>query len=413
MWSNGARFAVVILLLLGSPESGRSEEGPSADPLDSLIAQNAHRLQWTSDGPSGPGWEMLVAEGRAAELFLIGESHGNRETPRLTVALAKALRPAGYSAFGIEVGPVTARRLVGLCGTGDGAEAFRRFLEEFPFSFPFFWWREEAEMLCQVLDQGYEVWGLDQEFIGSARFLLGELLERVSAGEQRTRIQGWLDQARAGFQRFATSGDSTHGFLSTIDPDELAALARTLPAGSRAHRIVDELQRTAVVYQHYQAGRHYENNHERIRLMKHHLAGYVEAAGGLESVPKAVFKFGSVHMGRGYSPLHQLDVGNAAAELAAVLGSDSLHVYVVAPGSVDREGNVRDWIEAAPHLSRFADLLEEDAWGLFDLRPLRPHFAVDRNRRAEPELAELVFRYDVLLLAPLFHAAEPMIDLPF
>ena len=66
-----------------------------------------------------------------------------------------------------------------------------------------------------------------------------------------------------------------------------------------------------------------------------------------------------------------------------------------------------------PELALFGRHLAKDQWGVFDLRTLRPYFASRKNRESNPELSELAFRYDALALAPEFHAATPMIDLPF
>jgi len=259
------------------------------------------------------------------------------------------------------------------------------------------------------------VWGLDQEFIGSARFLLAELEAAVEADENAVRqVRAWQDTAREGFAVFAASGDSSRGFLNVIDPVELAAFAGRLPnEARRARRIVEELRQSALVYQHYAAGRYYENNHDRIRLMKRHLAEYLAAAGGLERAPKVLFKLGSAHAGRGYSPFHQLDVGNAAAELAAARLGDSFHLNVLTVRSVGRDGKEKDWTEEAPYLARFAGHASGSEWSVFDLRALRPYFAAERSREAHPDLAEIVFRFDALALAPAFSAATPMIPLPF
>ncbi|MDX1503099.1 MAG: hypothetical protein R3325_12135 [Thermoanaerobaculia bacterium] len=413
MRDHGARTAVLTLLLLAFPAAGRSEEEPAAaDPLDALIEQNTHRLEWRDDGPSGPGWERIVSEGRAAEFFLIGESHGNRETPRLTVALAKALRPAGYSALGVEVGPITARRLVELCRSGEGVEAFRAFLEEFAFSFPYFWWREEAEMLCRILDEGYEVWGLDQEFIGSARFLLGDLRALVEDPDHRAQVDAWLAEADAARAAAEEGGKMDGLFIQTVDPEALRAFADRLPAeAERAREIARELAATAVVYQHYGAQRYFENNRDRVRLIKRYfrqaLAGSAAGDGA-----KAIIKMGSVHSGRGRSPMMQLDIGNTASELAALRGGDSFHLVFFTRRSVAADGSESDWAEEAPALAMLDAHRPEGAWALFDLRPLRSHFASSKRREQNPDLADYVFRYDALLLADRFHAAETLVPLP-
>ena len=72
-----------------------------------------------------------------------------------------------------------------------------------------------------------------------------------------------------------------------------------------------------------------------------------------------------------------------------------------------------DWTEQAPYLALFGAAMTEGQWAVFDLRGLRPYFAVSSNREAHPDLAELVFRFDALVVAPRFNPSTPMIPLPF
>ena len=412
------RTALFVFLLgtfaLALANEPNTEETKQEDPLTLLIAASHHEMTRSDEGYAGPGAALLLGEAERSLFFLIGESHGNVETPAMTAWLLKATRPLGYSTLTVEVGPIVAEQMKTLAGQPDAMAAFQAFHDKWPFTIPFFFWKEEVTMWLEAYAMGYDLWGLDQEFIGSGRFLLHELDGLVEDPELRPKIGMWRKMATEGFQVFATTGESDRGFLSVIDPEELKAFGEKLPAEPQAaRRIVDELRRTAIVYQHYQNERYFLNNRDRVRLMKRHLAAYIDEAGGLDAVPRTLFKFGSVHMGRGYSPMYQLDLGNAAAELAAARGSESFHVNVSTLTSVGADGERKDWAEESPELALFGRHMTEGQWGVFDLRGLRPYFTSDRRRQAQPELADLVFRFDVLAVAPEFHAATPMLDMPF
>jgi len=225
-------------------------------------------------------------------------------------------------------------------------------------------------MWLEAHAMGYGLWGLDQEFMGAGRFLLNELDGLVEDRELRPQIGQWRKMATEGFQLFVSSGDESRGFLIVVDPEELEAYGKRLPAESReARRIVEELRQTAIVYQHFRDERYFLNNRDRVKLMKRHLATYIDEAGGLEAMPKTLFKFGSVHMGRGYSPMYQLDLGNAAAELAAARGSD-----------VDQRGSGRN----AEGLDR----------GVASPGPVRPAHRKGPMGRLRPARAPAVLRLD-------------------
>ncbi|ANM29344.1 hypothetical protein ABI59_06665 [Acidobacteria bacterium Mor1] len=402
---------LLIVMTAGILPAQAQESAP--DPLTRLIESGHRGLRFGEAGPQGPGAEFLVESGAAAHFFLIGESHGNPETPALSSWLAGRLNAHGYRTLAVETGPVAAQRMKRLAAEPQPMEAFQQFHQRWPLSIAFFFWKEEVQMLLEVRELGWDVVGLDQEFVGAGRYLLDELHGLVQAPQERAQVEKWQQQAAAGMQKFMETGDTGAGFLNSIDTESLDGFAAALPADARqARRIVQELSASATVYQHYQNKRYYLNNYDRIQLMKRHLAEYIAEAGGLESAPKMLFKFGSAHMGRGYSPFHQLDLGNAAAELAVARLSDSFHLDVTALASV-RNGEERDWTAESPYLARFAAAMGENAWGVFDLRPLRPFFAAGKNREAHPELAELVYRFDALAVAPKFHEVEAMIPLPF
>ena len=71
--------------------------------LDARIAALRLPLVLDEEGReiSGPGAEFLLAEGSKSSFFLVGEMHGNRETPRLTEALLMGLRPHGYGVLAV------------------------------------------------------------------------------------------------------------------------------------------------------------------------------------------------------------------------------------------------------------------------------------------------------------------------
>jgi hypothetical protein len=409
------RGVFLVLMLTGSQLLAQADDpGKTTDRLTELIAASHRPMASADEGFTGPGAALLLDAAEQSIFFLVGESHGNIETPALTSRLLQSIRPFGYSALAVEIGPLAADQMKALAQQPDAMSSVQAFHDRWPFTVAFFFWQEEVAMWLGANGQGYDLWGLDQEFIGSARFLLSRLDALVASDELRPQIGKWRKLATEGFQIFETSGDSSRAFLSVVDPDELAAFADRLPAeASAARQLTDELRQSAIVYQHYRDERYFLNNHDRVRLMKRHLAEYIEQAGGLKATPRVVFKFGSVHMGRGYSPMHQLDLGNAAAELAAARFSESFHLNVSAVRSVKGDGTEKDWTESSPELRVFGEHLADGPWGVFDLRTLRSFFAVEKNREAHPEIAELVFRYDSLALAPVFHAATPMIDLPF
>ena len=200
--------------------------------------------------------------------------------------------------------------------------------------------------------------------------------------------------------------------LLSAGPHDFARL-REAYAGADpiVFHLLDELQESAFIYRLFEQEQYFENNRRRIQWMKHHLHEYRSRRG--DDDYKVLFKMGSAHTGRGYSPFLQLDVGNHAAEWAAGRGGDSFHLYVLAPEQVSADGQRVDFRQGGgAFLGPLFEQMEEGAWSVFDLRPLRPYFSPPSRFAGQRELAEFVFRHDAVALAPLFHAAVPLVAEP-
>ena len=77
--------------------------------------------------------------------------------------------------------------------------------------------------------------------------------------------------------------------------------------------------------------------------MKRNFMHYYQAALKHQPQPRALFRLGAFHAGRGLSPTKLFDIGNLASELANSQGSHSLHILVIAAG-----GQVNRWFPFIP-----------------------------------------------------------------
>ena len=135
--------------------------------LEEAIKTNRYPLKVGEKELSGPGTEFVVQQGGEAAFFLIGEVHGTRETAWLTNHLLERLRPAGYAAYALETGPITTSLLIQELRT-KGQDAVAKLLTDYPMTSAFLNFREELDVVGSAVKQGYQVWGIDQEFMGSA-----------------------------------------------------------------------------------------------------------------------------------------------------------------------------------------------------------------------------------------------------
>lgn len=401
------RLAILVTCLTGVAAAALGLPA-SQSGVEDIVDQHLVPMIAGAHGFSGPGADLLLGEGGSAHFLAIGERHGTHETPRLTDWLLRELRPAGYEAFAIEVGPFSAARLAALAAADAPMEALTTFTLENPFTIPFFWWREELEMLVTAASEGYEIWGLDQEFVGSGRLHLARLAQLAPNPEASALVGEWIRREIQGLRHYQETGSTREAIFFTLTGEDVAALRSAFEGVGEALSIVDELAASAHVYQLFGAGENYRSNHARIGLMKRHLAESLAAPAGPEPTGggRVLVKLGSVHAGRGYSPLNQLDVGNQVAELATLRNGDSLHVLVAGRTFVSADGQASDTLDSVPHLAPVLSRVEGDDWAVMDLRALRPLFHSESGRAGHEALADTAWAYDLLVVAPVFRAAE-------
>lgn len=367
-----------------------------ADAPESIIAEHSEPLTLRAGRVRGPGASTLRRDIKEAAILCIGEAHLNKQTPGFVQAILPWLTDAGYTVFGIETGRTEAEFLER--GMRDDPEALARFMAEAPFSIPFFDHVPEFDLLREAAEAGMDIRGFDQVFVGGVRLNVQLLGELADTDEQRETAEQLAAEALDAFRTFATTGDGSKDLMVAATASDYRRLRRVFEGNHPALDIIDEIEASAEIYRLFRAGENYQNNNARINLMKSHFADTINE---LDPDARVVLKFGSVHAGRGYSPLNQLDLGNAASEIAITRGGPSLHLYIAA---ADAE------YDPMPMLAEASGI--DGDWRLVDLRPLRDHFHTDVNAARHPELARLAWRYDMVVLAPTFTPAERLPGVP-
>ncbi len=363
----------------------------------------------------GPGSTDLVRRARAAQFVLIGEDHGFVEIPEFVVALKRTLGADAPPYLAAELGPLSAAYLTQ--ASHDGAISSLE--SRYPAAVPFFCWRDDLRMF-DAWQQGSaipRVWGLDQEFILSARLHLERLLA-LAPPAARATVQSYLTRAVDADRALVAGHDPDLALLPRLDAADFAALRAAFGARvpADAAQILGELAESAAIYREH-ARSSYDANGRRALLMKRHFMRYYREAERRDGrPPRVMFRFGAYHVWRGLSPTRQFDIGNLASELAAANGGESLHVLVIV-----ESGHVNKWLpfladtalrdssyDARAELKQIgaAPFLEHGlpgAWTVFDMAPLR-HSAAALEAGGSL-FASLVFAYDYVVMVPEGHAA--------
>ena len=383
---------------------------PPPSPDERLAARASEvrrRLSYDGRAFSGPAWDFLLSQGRAANFFMLGEEHGIAENAKMAAALFRALVPSGYSRVAIETSPQSALELDRVARSG--LPGLRTYLSDQANTVAFFGMREEAEWLAAaraaVPGSQPVLWGLDYE-IGADRRLIANLkAERQPPAAQRA-LAALEAASDAAWGRYAQTHDLSQLFSFSGDPALVSAVRAAWPRPSAsAAWTIDTLQETLEINRMWVERRAWESNARRAALMRRNLLRHWHSAGARK--PKLFMKFGASHMMRGRSSTEVFDLGTLVPELAEIEGGRAFQLLVlqgatsqiaqIDPATLTyrpQSGAESEYVRGLEPLYRHA---YPDAFTLFDTHPLRPLMGFSRQPPSR-ELQRTIHGFDAILI---------------
>jgi len=275
---------------------------------------------------AGPGAKLLLDRLPSAQFILVGEDHGFADSPEIALALAKASRPYGVVYHVLEEGPLITEWAQDRLRQG-GVDALSAALKGRPLSLAFLSKAEDAALAEYFVANAPRgkgaLWGVDQEFIVSTLVHFENLLSQAKSDKARQLVQGLLEAEREA----VADANFNAVFLSTADSvrfEELRSLYKNAP---NALRIIDGLEDSAKIYQSFNAGQNFDSNTDRIALMRRQfLSKYLAQK---KNSPRALFKFGATHLGKGTTTLNTFDHGSLTEGVAAANGLEALRILIL------------------------------------------------------------------------------------
>jgi hypothetical protein len=292
------------------------------------------------------------------------------------------------------------------------------FEKKFPESISFYNFQEEYDLLshCARSAQGgkFQLWGLDQELMGSSGLILTRILEThpgKQAADEAQRLLQKNDEAHAAAVK---SGSPSDIFMMTVSDNDLNNLRNLLrrEGNAASQALIDVLIESRDIYKKNMSGSGYDSNRGRALPMKSNFVNDYQRATQADGVPpKVLLKTGAWHMYKGINPLHNNDMGNFVAELADGQGATALHIIICGvKGSQLRFAGIGRQYQAANFnlaedkdsdflfLKPMFDSLESNGWTMFDLRGVRK--GLHSLEPLDKEMARMIFGYDLLVLIP-------------
>ncbi|HTU09486.1 MAG TPA: hypothetical protein VMG08_01205 [Allosphingosinicella sp.] len=378
-----------------------------AERIGAAARQHRLRLDRSGGAFSGPAWEALLARGREARFFLIGEQHGIAENARLAAVLFQALVPAGYAHVVIETSPPMATAMDAVLR--GGLEAYRRFYADPASRTAFFGMREEAEWLttarAAVPHARPVLWGTDYE-VGADRHLIRLLKAKPKPLAAQRALAALESASMASWARYATTREPRHIFSFAGDPALVASLRTAWPhPDAEAQQIMDTLQGTFEINRLWAEQRGWASNARRAALMRANFLDHWRAERAARRRPRVMLKMGAFHMTRGLTPTGVYDLGTLLPELAALEGGTAFQLLVLNgrgtqtaqldPTSFTYRARPTDDFHAA--LAPLMDAVFETGFTLFDMAPLKAIARVGAEG-LDPDLVRIVHGFDAVLV---------------
>ncbi len=351
-------------------------------------------------GDGAPGLLQAAAQAR---FVLIGEDHGFADVPEFAAALVRSLEAEAPGTLVVEVGPHSTRRIAD--ESAQGRDAFDALNAAYPFAWPFLNQQEDVDLAAAFVARGPQhLIGIDQEFVLSPLLHLDALLQRATDAQLRGALAAVREKVSETGAAMVREHDPSKMPLLAPSVDEWRALRDRYPQDSADWRLLEDLAISARIYLDQQTDP-YASNHARALLMKREFMVWYRNAG---TAPRALFKLGAFHAGRGRSPVGVHDIGNLASELAESEGGASLHILVLVAG-----GTVNRWLpfvddestRAMPYdaAAAFATLGASDLLPLASAHPLSVIDTAAMRGKAWPKdtpatLRELAWHWDRVVL---------------
>jgi hypothetical protein len=374
-------------------------------------------LHVNTSGFSGVGAAVLMQALDEAQFVAIGEDHLTQEIPRFTAAVCSEMAPHGLNALALETSPTAAHFVENSIGKHDRSDQMKLLQRRFPESVAFVSDLEENNMIerCAEAARGsdFHLWGLDQEFVGSAGWIIQSMIESNPGPQALAALRVMQHDEEHASAEAAQSGSMAKLYLLSATQKQMDAAWSAIEADGKplTRELMAQLVESHSLYVEHVKDFRIANRKRATLLKKNFLKDYQAAKVSSIQSPRVLIKAGDTHMYRGFNELHELNLGNFTSELADVVGARSLHILVLGTGGthaaysqyarpfatnpfvMDQDDGYK-WLAAA--VAARKNVSPDDPWTLYDLRRLR--FGGVTN--PDSDWSRIMYGYDLLVLIP-------------
>ncbi len=317
-------------------------------------------------------------------------------------AIIPILSTQNYKYFVAEIGPNSATKITNEIMTKTSLFDFNtetnNLVGEIPV--PFFDGKEDEFFLINALNQGLEIWGIDQEYSTSQIFLIDEI---YSLSNNKSELHSAYIETKEYLIRETIKGEQNRSYkLFTELSNSLIVnqfFKKTEITNTKTQKIISDLRDSWEVYRLREVKDYYSSLHKRLNIMQSNFRDYYAKALKIDTLPKAIIKIGGKHASKGRSLDNIFDIGNFIMELANYNGRKSTTALIFASAYLNDDGTIENNIDKEDEV--FMRPLINDAkgkWILIDLKKIE-EFSW-KNKIEYKSLIDYMYRFDYLIITP-------------
>jgi len=357
-----------------------------------------------NDSLVGEGADILKQRIEQSQFFMLGEQHYSTQISELTNALLPILARSNYKYFAIETGIHSANKLIEEIDVNGSLFDFNSsFYKKYNWKpIPFFDGKEDEVFLKTAINQGFEIWGVDQEYISSQLFLIDEIFN-LSSNKETILNEYYAAKSYLEKEFSILVNDNVSIFKNMLNSPLLIDFFKKCN-NNQQQAIIKELLASWEIY----AASGYTNNMMRMAYMKNVFTKNYKEANIDNVLPKIFFKMGSMHLGYGKNWLGIYDLGNMIYELSQFNSTESISITCFSRYTLEEDNSLDDYIldEDGNTYHPVLDLAKKDKWTVIDTSPIKK-IVMDRYIELHENLEKLIFNYDFIIFSPTRTTTTP------
>ena len=355
---------------------------------------------------------FLKEEFAATDYLLLGETHYSQRIGEWFKHWAKSWQEMGYTQFLAEVGPISGEKLIKLLEHSTTDE-YLNFMKKYGFPYPkntpipFFGGEEDIAFLKELLQRGFTLHGIDQEFVYSFPYLWEELFiaqgQPEAAKAAKSQLEVFCKDAYA--QKMKGGGYNIYEVFLTNDT--ILQFYQALgPLNPKAKNIKSAIESSLKIYD---AVLKYSYSHiKRVHYIRQQTKKVLEA--NQNSTDKYIVKIGRLHAGK-YAQYDAYDIGQLLHERAKAQEKKSLHIGFLRGYYQKENGNISDPTKLFKNYY-FRLHASKKEWTLIDLRKYAQGLAAGTINLPEAYTKQLILsdldNFDLLIIPPLDQKQTPL-----